>query len=246
MDNLTLSLFTGIYFGVLGALPLYGVFTVLKQPIFVGTIIGFMTGDLKTAVIASAYLEIIYLGLNSSGENDFSDELVAALFCIPLILKSNLDFSGFISLGFIIGILGKYLNKLRLKVNTRLINIAEKYIYLGNGKTILKYALVFPLIIGFILRFPFMFLLNYLSLEFIYSSNLVSAEIFKIFVVIAKVLPALGFAVYLLNARKNKYFPLFVIGFFLVKYLNLNINAALIFGICISILIVNLKTKEGN
>ena len=57
-------------------------------------------------------------------------------------------------------------------------------------------------------------------------------------------LPALGFATTIFMIGKMKYLPLFIIGYFLVQYLQIPTMAAAIFGICIALLITFMG-KDG-
>ncbi|MCJ0574853.1 PTS sugar transporter subunit IIC, partial [Enterococcus cecorum] len=65
--------------------------------------------------------------------------------------------------------------------------------------------------------------------------------------VMGGVLPALGFATTIFIIGKKQYIPLFIIGFFAVKYFELPIMGAAIFGTCIALMMTfgNKLVKEG-
>mgnify|MGYP002300253626 FL=1 len=58
-------------------------------------------------------------------------------------------------------------------------------------------------------------------------------------------LPALGFAMTIFVIGKNKYIPLFIIAFYMVKFFELSVVGAAIFGVCIALLATfATKTEE--
>lgn len=92
---------------------------------------------------------------------------------------------------------------------------------------------------GFIIRFPLMFVINYFGADFVTSMlAIMPSWLLMGFSVMGGMLPALGFATTIFMIGKMKYLPLFVVGFFLVKYLQIPTMAAAIFGICMALLIM--------
>lgn len=245
MENLKIAIFTAMYFWIVGGLPMYGVFAALKQPLMVGFFVGIITGNLTTSLIVSASVEMVYLGMIAPGGNIPSDKMLAALVAVPIAVMSNVSPEVAVSIAVPLGILGVFVNNLRRTFNSTFIRWADNYVLQANIKGMWLCALVYPMILGFFLRFPLVFIANYFGIDLINKIlSIIPEWLMRGLTVAGGVLPALGFATTIFVIGKNKYLPLFVIGFFLVKYFSLPISAASIFGICIALLIVNLK-KEG-
>src|SRR5690606_8016971 len=99
---------------------------------------------------------------------------------------------------------------------------------------------------GFLLRFPPVFIANLYGPELVERFiNGIPQWILHGFGVAGGLLPALGFAITIFVIGKKNLIPFFIIGFFLVKYLGINIMAAAIFGTCIALLIVLMKKENG-
>lgn len=245
MDNLNLAIMTGLYFWIVGGLPVYGVFAALKQPLFVGFFVGLVTGDMTTSMIVAASVEMVYLGMISPGGNIPSDKMLAALVAVPIAVKSGVTPEVAVSIAVPIGILGVFVNNLRRTFNSSFIKLAENYAEKENTNGIFHAAFTYPMILGFFLRFPLVFLANYFGIELIDKLlSIIPGWLMNGLTVAGGVLPALGFATTIFVIGKNKYLPLFFIGFFLVKYFSLPVSAAAIFGICLALLMVNTNTKK--
>lgn len=244
MDNLFISIMTGLYFFIVGGLPMYGVFAALKQPLIVGFFIGLLTGDMKTSMIVAGSVEMVYLGMISAGGNIPSDKMLAALVAVPIAVTSKVSPEVAVSIAVPVGILGVFVNNIRRTVNAKFADIADKYAENENVKGLFKCAFIYPMFLGFFLRFPVVFVANYFGMEFVNSIlNTIPKWLLNGLIVAGGILPAIGFATTIFVISKNKYLPLFIIGFFLVKYLALPTTAIAIFGVCIALLMVNLKEK---
>lgn len=75
--------------------------------------------------------------------------------------------------------------------------------------------------------------------------NVTPAWLLTGFNVMGGMLPALGFATTIFMIGKMKYLPLFIIGFFMVKYLQIPTMAAAIFGICLALLITFIGDEKA-
>lgn len=245
MNNLMISILTGLYFFIVGGLPVYGVFAALKQPLVVGFFIGIITGDMANSMIVAASVEMVYLGMISAGGNIPSDKMLAALVAIPIAVTSNVSPEVAVSIAVPVGILGVFVNNIRRTVNAKFADMADKYAENENISGLFKCAFIYPMILGFFLRFPVVFAANYFGMEFVTKVlETIPKWILNGLIVAGGVLPAIGFATTIFVISKNKYLPLFIIGFFLVKYLSLPTTAIAIFGVCISLLMVNLKENK--
>ena len=145
------------------------------------------------------------------------------------------------------GLLGVLQDQIRRTIQANLAHKADKYAEECNIKGIERRAILFPLILGFFLRFPPVFLANY------FGSGVVENVLAAIpqwlthgLEVTGGLLPALGFAITVFIIGKKTYLPFFILGFFMVQYLKINVMAAAIFGTCMALLIVFLRRENQN
>lgn len=240
-----LALFTGLWYWFFAGAPGYTIHYVFKQPIVMALPIGLILGDVPTAMKIGAAIEMVYIGMVAAGANLPADECLAGLIAIPIALKAGIDPETAVTLAIPFGILGVFMDQLRRTINVHFGHKADQYALEGNTKGIGRCAILYPMLVGILLRFPPVFVAN------LYGPGLVEAFIESIpewilhgFSIAGGLLPALGFAITIFVIGKRNLIPFFIIGFFLVKYLELNIMAAAIFGTCIALLVVLMKNDE--
>lgn len=244
-STLVIALVTGLWYWFAAGLAGYTLFSCLKSPIFIGFVLGIIYGNMSVGLITGASIEVIYLGMIGAGGNIPSDRCLAGLIAIPIALQTGVSAEVAVSIAVPIGVIGVFVNNIRRTGNAVLIHKADTYAEQLNIKGIWKCATLYSFIFGFIIRFPIVFIAN------LYGADLVNQILEVIptwlmngFTVMGGLLPALGFATTIFMIGKNKYIPLFIIGFFLVKYFELSTMGAAIFGICIAALITFMKDDK--
>lgn len=245
MSDLILAVVTGLWYWFGASIAGYTLFPALKSPLVIGLALGLLMGDVPKAMMVGGSIEMVYLGMIGAGGNIPSDRCVAALIAIPIAIKTGVSPEVAVSIAVPIGILGVFINNIRRTGNAAFAHKADKFAEECNTKGIWKCASLYPLLFGFVLRFPVVFLANY------YGADLVSKLLDMIpkwlmsgLTVMGGILPAIGFATIIFTIGKVKFIPLFIIGFFLVQYFEITITAAAIFGICIALLITFMKDNK--
>lgn len=216
----------------------YGMTTPLGSPIMIGLVFGLLYNDVATGLIIGANIQLVYLGIIATGGNIPADQTLAGVIAIPIALELGLDAPTAVGLAVPFGVLGVFLDQIRRTTNSIWVRRADANAVEGNEKGIFHNAFTFPLLVTFALRFIPVFIVN------LFGANAVSwlmesmpAWIINGFSVAGGILPAMGFAIIIITIGKKSLLPFFVIGFFLVQYLQISIMAAAIFGICIALLI---------
>lgn len=245
--TLVLAFVTGLWYWIAASLAGYTLYPILKSPTFIGFVLGLMSGDVTTGLITGAGIEVIYLGMVAAGGNIPSDKSLAALVAIPIVLQTGITTEVAVSIAVPMGIIGVFINNIRRTGNAFLVHKADKYADEGNIKGVWHCATTYSLIFGFILRFPIIFVVNYFGAELVDQIlNFIPTWIMNGLTVMGGVLPALGFATTIFMIGKKQYIPLFIIGFFLVKYVELPIMGAAIFGTCIALMMtLSNQSVEG-
>lgn len=196
-------------------------------------------------MIIAASIQMVYLGLVGNGGNLPADECLAGVVAIPIALATHMDPGAAVVLAMPFGLIGVLQDQLRRIVNSVFIHRADKIAEDGKIKEIERCATLYPVILGFFLRFPIVFAINYAGADLVKSIlDSMPEWITHGLSAAGGILPAMGFAITIYIIGKKQYLPFFVIAFFLVQYLEINVMAAAIFGTCIALLMVFLKREN--
>lgn len=241
-----LSISMGIYYWFSRLRLGYTFSAMLLQPVVIGVFVGLLTGNMTLAMQIGAGLQLVYLGVTSTpGGNVPSDPALAGCIAIPLGVVANMSPEVAIALAIPFGVLGVFVDQLRRSTNSVWVHMADNYAEKADTKGIMRAAFLYPAIAGFIIRFPIVFVIDYLGVSAVEKLiTLVPAWLMHSFEIMGGILPALGFAITLSVIGKRKLIPFFIIGFFSVMYLNLETMAVAIFAICGALLIGLFKLKE--
>ena len=243
--NLAVAIFAGLWFWFVSGCWGYTFHYVLKQPLVMALPFGILMGDIPTAMIIGATIELVYVGMISPGANIPADECFAGVISIPLALLAGADPETAVVLAVPFGLIGTFFDQLRRKVNARWAHLADKYAANGDEKGLFRCAFTYPLAAGFVMRFPVVFVAVYFgsgALERLLSY--LPEWVMHGISVTGGVLPALGFAILLFVIGQKMLLPFFFIGFFAVKYLGINTMAAAVFGVCIALLVVLISNQN--
>lgn len=217
-------------------------------PMMMGLITGIILNDIPNALKISALIQLLYLGVLAPGGVMRSEPAVAVSFAIPIILLSNVDFRLSIIVAFIFGILGGIVYPYRIKINTRIIRLTEKYVEEINDKGLFKSIIIYPILGSLALFIPLFFIGFYILVPlFVQGLMFVSQTfIYPYLTIVSGALTLVGFALSIHVMAKSGQ-VLFFIGSFIITLLfnpfNGNILAYGLFGLIISILNVVIKER---
>lgn len=216
----------------------YGVTTATGSPIMAGLIYGLIYGDMATGLIIGANIQLVYLGIIATGGNIPADQSLAGVIAVPVALELGLDASTAVGLAVPFGILGVFLDQIRRTTNSIWVRKGDNAAIVGNETGIFHNAFTYPMLVTVVLRFVPVFLIN------LFGANAVqwAIESFPEWIinglgVAGGILPAMGFAIIIITIGKRNLLPYFIIGFFLVQYMQISVMAAAIFGISIALLV---------
>ncbi|MEG0360403.1 MAG: PTS sugar transporter subunit IIC [Longicatena sp.] len=222
----------------------YG-FSIMRMPMSIAPFIGLLFGDMKTALMIGATLQMIYIGSIAPGGNPPADEGLASCIAIPIALTAQIAPTVAISVAIPLGLLGVVLENVRKTANSGFVHLADKYALEGNVKGVQRCATLYPILLAFPMRFIPVFVAclfgpeaiqTFVDLLPIWATNGLS--------IAGNILPALGFAITMIVIGKKQFIPLFIIGFFLVAYTKLSIIGVSIFGICFVLFFMQFKNQN--
>lgn len=225
MDTLLFASLMGLYYWFARLRLGYTFSAMLLQPVVIAVFVGLLLGNMQTAMIIGAGMQLVYLGVTSTpGGNVPSDPALA----IPF------------------GVIGVFLDQLRRTLNAAWVHMADKHAETANMAGIMRCAFLYPALLGLVLRFPVVFAANYFGQDVVESFlKLMPHWLTHSFEIMGGILPALGFAITIMVIGKKSLLPWFIGGFFAVLYLKVDIMAMAIFGTCVAFLIKGLAKNEG-
>jgi len=247
ISSLFLAIFMGIYYWFCRLRFGYTFSSMLLQPVVVGIFVGLLTGKMADAMKIGAALQLVYLGVTSTpGGNVPNDPALAACISIPIGVVSGMSPEIAISLAVPFGVIGAFVDQLRRTTNTFWVHRADKYAEEANEKGIFTCAYILPAVTGFVIRFPIVFIIVFFGVDFANSLlDVIPDWLMHSFEVMGGMLPALGFAITLTVIGKRQLVPFFIIGFFMMKYSDMDMMGIAVFAIAIaSLLNLFLYRKE--
>lgn len=217
------------------------------NPLIHAFVFGLVTGKMEECMKLGSALSILYVSLVAAGGNAPEDSTASGAIAIPIALMSGLGTEETVVLGIAVAVIGNLLLPLQYNILNFLPHIADKYAEKGDYNGIYRTNfLALPVVA--LVRFPVAFAAVYFGESAIDTiMNILPEWVMHGLEVSGGVLPAVGIAVTLHIINKEKYLPIFFIGYFLiVLFENLNTLSAAIFGICTIILYVVLSIDAEN
>ncbi|VDZ75871.1 PTS system protein [Salmonella bongori] len=92
MDTLLFASLMGLYYWFARLRLGYTFSAMLLQPVVIAVFVGLLLGNMQTAMIIGAGMQLVYLGVTSTpGGNVPSDPALAACISIPIAVKAGMD-----------------------------------------------------------------------------------------------------------------------------------------------------------
>lgn len=131
--------------------------TLRFSPLMTGLVAGLVMGDVPKAMIVTAALQMIYMGVFSPGGSMPAEPSIAAAIAVPVALLGNLKPEAAIAVAVPVGLLGSYLYQFRFFINTFLGKYTDRAVAELNSKKIARSIIWYPTIASFILFVPLVF-----------------------------------------------------------------------------------------
>lgn len=248
MNTMPIAIFMGVYYWFCRLRFGYTISSALLQPVSIAVFVGLITGEMALSMQIGAALQLVYLGVTSTpGGNVPSDPALAGCIAIPLGVMSHMSPEVAVALAVPFGVIGVFVDQLRRTTNAIWIHRADRYAEEANVRGIMRCAYLYPALMGFLIRFPFVFAIVLFGADAANSLLAVMPEtLIHAFEVMGGILPALGFALTIQVIGRRELVPFFFVGYFAVAYLGLDVMAMAIFGVCIALIMrLVMFRKEG-
>ncbi|MEF9920167.1 MAG: PTS sugar transporter subunit IIC [Erysipelotrichaceae bacterium] len=228
-----------------------GATTTLRfTPMMTGLVVGIVFGQVAEAMVITAGIQLIYMGVFSPGGQMPSEPAIAAAIAVPVALLGGMKPEAAIAVAVPVGLLGSYLYQFRFFVNTFVMQkFTDKYAKEANSKMLTVSIIIIPILVAFAIFIPFMFVALYYGAPVI--AGIVQSSsgsiVFHILEVIGGGLAAIGIAVTVYVIGKKNYMVFFLLAYFvavILKSLNVTMIAYAIIGTIIAFIFVLSKTES--
>lgn len=208
----------------LGLFGIFGGWQCVGKPLIAGTIIGIILGDVTTGILMGAAIQTLYIGLVTPGMSMPGDVNLAGWIGIPLAIVAGASSEYALALAVPLSFLGSSLTYLVASVNCIWVHKQEKL--LNEGK--IKQAARIPIwgaSTNFLCRFVPIFLSCYFGSGVItWAVENMPLWLGSTFILLGKMLPAIGFALLLsFMVRKKLDLLYFFIGFVFLRIIGVGI-----------------------
>lgn len=245
--NIGVALFSGLYCAIATSGTGYTIQKCLKQPVVMAIFYGIIMGDMYTAMVIGATIELVYVGLMAPGGSMPADECVAGGIAIPLAMASGVEPNAAVLLAAPIAVVSALFDTLRKTFNSRTAIAADKCAEDGNVSKLRFIAWGYGLAINFIIVFPVVFIANLLGQQVIQPFfDELPAWALNGMSVAGGILPVVGFAMILYTIGKPSIFAFFFIGFFACEILGLSVLTAAYFGIPLAVIVLLMDVDTEN
>lgn len=222
--------------------------TLRFSPLMTGLVVGLVMGNVPQAMIVTAALQMIYMGVFSPGGSMPAEPSIAAAIAVPVALIGNLAPEAAIAVAVPVGLLGSYLYQFRFFINTFLGKYTDKAVEDLNTGAITRSIIVYPTIASFLLFVPLVFFALFYGAPVIADviAALEGTVVIHILEVVGGGLAAIGIATTVYVIGRKDYMVFFFLAYFMsVVFAPLEITMVTyaIFGIIIALIFV--QTQKG-
>jgi len=231
------ALMMAIWVGlVMSRTLLGGASTTLRfTPMMTGLVAGIVMHNVPMAMMITAAIQLIYMGVFSPGGTMPSEPCVAAAIAVPFALLTNpgLTVSSSVAdiqkatataIAFAVpfGLLGSYLYSTRFFINTFVVKLTDRNAERGDHKALTRSVVTYPFLVGFALFGIFIFVVLFFGAQLLSGgvSALASGPVFHVLSVIGSGLPAIGIAVTIYVIGKKSYLVFFALAYFMATAVN--------------------------
>lgn len=247
------SLLIAIWVAAIMSRGLGGMTLTLRfSPLMTGFICGLVMGDVKQAMIITAGLQLIYMGVFSPGGSMPQEPAVAAAIAVPVALLSKMNVESAIAVAVPVGLLGSYLYQFRFFLNTFIGKMTDTAVLENNinDQKISRTVIAYPTIASFLLFVPLIFISLYWGAPVIadFMNKLEGTVFIHILTVVGGGLAAIGIATTIYVIGRKDLLVFFFLAYFIsvtLSSLGITMVTYAIFGIMIAIIYVTARSAGG-
>lgn len=217
--------------------------TLRFSPLMTGLVVGIVMGDVRQAMIVTAALQMIYMGVFSPGGSMPAEPSIAAAIAVSVALLGDLQPEAAIAVAVPVGLLGSYLYQFRFFINTFLGKYTDKAVENLDDGAIKRSIILLPTLASFALFVPLVFIALYFGAPMIADviKALDGTVIIHILQVVGGGLAAIGIATTIYVIGRKDYLVFFFLAYFMsvsLKSLNITMVTYAVFGLLIALIFI--------
>lgn len=246
------ALIISVWIGLVMSRSFFGGATTTLRftPMMTGFIVGVAFNRVADAMVITAAIQLIYMGVFSPGGQMPSEPAIAAAIAVPVAILGGMEAEAAIAVAVPVGLLGSYLYQFRFFVNTFVMQkFTDKYAKEANGNMLTVSIIVIPILVAFLIFVPFMFVSLYYGApviaDIVQSSS--GSVVFHVLTVIGGGLASIGIAVTIYVIGKKNYIVFFLLAYFIavvLKDLNITMITYAIIGSILAFIFVLMKNES--
>ena len=203
----------------------------LRRPLLIGPMVGLILGDMKTALVVSATLELMWMGLGNMAGYQTPDMIVGTIVGVAFAITTGQGIAAGITLATTVAVLSQQLYALVTLLKQFFPEWALRIAETGDFDKILQINYV-SVTLQFLVRAVPTFIILFLGTGLV--DTILSAIPANILTGISKasgILPAVGLSILMTIILKKGMFGFMMFGFVLNAYLSLDILAITIISL---------------
>lgn len=196
----------------------YATLTMRFSPLMAGFVVGLVLGDMQQAMITTATIQLIYMGVVAPGGAMPSEPCVASAIAVSVACIGDLDPEAAVAIAVPVGLLGSYLYQLRFFLNTIAVNKMDQCAVKADSRGLALWIGLVPSLIGFALFVPTITIALYLGAPVIsdFMNTISNGPVLHALDTVSGGLAALGIAITMHVIGKRKLLVFFFLAYFLV------------------------------
>lgn len=213
----------------------YGLTIGLRWPIITGLILGFILGDMKTALFIGGTLELMALGVTSIAGSSVPEYSTAAIIAIVIASQTGQSMEAGLALGLPVAMLGVQFDVVAKIINGFIVRKSQIYANAGQFARMKRILLLGPVIMGLTAAIPVLLAITLGATAIKEVLTVMPAWFSNGLTIAGRVLPAVGIALLLNYMPVKRYFQYLLAGFFFVAWLNVPILGVTVVGLIAAI-----------
>lgn len=195
----------------------------LRRPLLVGPAVGLIMGDLQTALVISATLELMWMGLGNMAGYQTPDMIVGTIVGTSFAISSGQGIAAGVALATTVAILSQQLLLIVGFVRQFFAPWADRLALTGNFNSLLQIQVAGALL-QFAVRAIPTFLVIYLGSGVIDEAlAVIPASVLAGLGTASRILPAVGLSILMTIIMKNGMWAFLIFGFVMNAYLKLEV-----------------------
>jgi len=225
--------------------------TLRFSPLMTGLVVGIVMGDVAGAMVITAAIQLIYMGVFSPGGTMPSEPSIAAAVAVSVALLGNLSPEAAIAVAVPVGLLGSYLYQFRFFINTFIGRDTDRAVEKLDHSAISRSIVLYPVIASFILFTPLVFGALYWGAPVIADviATLEGTVFLHILEVVGGGLAAIGIATTIYVIGRRDYMVFFLLAYFMsvvFKDIGITMVTYAIIGTLIAAIFVLSRSNAAN